>query len=406
MKGEAREAAQMCYEFGPFRPDTGGQEMLLDGRPVGLTPKAERRGADGATAVGDERSKMCGKFIGVLLLAAALLLQPVAARQQEQTDDPAEARRLSAQVVRLYAEGKYDEALPLARRALKIREKALGRDHQLTAAAAVNLAEQYWAKGKYDEAEPLLRRVLPAFEKASGEEAGIAGGVLERLAILSASKRDPSEAEGFYLRALSARERAHGPSHEQVVSILNSLASFYRTNGRPGKAVPLLRRVAEIRERAHGPSHRRVGEALQRLACFLHKDKQKGEAERVEARANEILYADAAAKPEPVALPHEAFMCKVISNPSPEFPAAAMRGRAGAVTARIAVVVNEAGEVESARMVEGDAVMKKPSERAALKARFMPTLVGGRPVKMSGEIVHGFYTTTSTVVVGPVPVRR
>lgn len=346
------------------------------------------------------------RVIGALLLvsAAAIFIQPAAARQQPQTNDLAEAERLSEQVVRLYKEARYDEALPLAKRALRIREKALGRDHLLTAAAAVNLAEQYWAKGEYGDAEPHLRRALPAFETASGAEAAVAGRVLDRLASLSASKRDPSEAERFYLRALSAREKALGPAHEEVVQTLNSLAGFYRTNGQPGKAVPLLRRVVGIREGALGPAHPQVGEALQRLSCFLHRDKQKDEAEKVEARANDILYRAAAAGSEPVALSREAFDCKMLNNPIPEFPAST-QGRTGSLTARVAVVVNEAGEVESARMVGGDAVLKKSAERAAMKARFRPTHVGGRPVKVSGEIVHEFYTRTSIMIVGPVPVR-
>lgn len=339
------------------------------------------------------------------LFVAALILQPAAARQSARADELAEAQSLTARVIKLHAEGKHDEALPLAKRALKIRERALGRDHPLVAAAALNLGEQYWATGKYRDAEPLLRRALPAYEGASGAEAALAARVLVRLAALSASKRDQSEAERLHLRALAATERAHGPAHEEVVGALNTLARFYRSHEQPGKALPLLRRAVEIREGAHGPSHPRTAEALQRLACYLHKDKQKEEAERVEARANDILYRDAAAKPDPVPLAQEVFNCKLISNPPPEFPAST-RGRTGFLTARVAVVVNEAGEVESARMIEGDPEMKRPSERAALKARFMPTLVGGRPVRVSGEIVHQFYTTTSIVVVGPVPVRR
>lgn len=335
--------------------------------------------------------------------AAALFIQPVAARQQTQSADLAEAERLSEQVVGLYKEAKYDEALPLAKRALKIREKALGRDHLLTAAAAVNLAEQYWAKGEYRNAEEPLRRALPAFEKASGAQAAVAGRVLERLASIIASKPDHAEAEKLYLRALSAKEKALGPAHEEVVQTLNGIAGFYRTNGQPGRAVPLLRRVVEIRERAHGPTHRQVGEALQRLSCFLYRDKQKDEAEKVEARANDILYRDAAAKSEPVAITQEAFNCKMLNNPIPEIPTSTGRT---SLTARVAVVVNEAGEVESARMVGGDAVMKKSAERAALKAKFMPTVVGGRPVKVSGEIVHEFYTRSFIEVIGPVPVRQ
>jgi pimeloyl-ACP methyl ester carboxylesterase/DNA-binding winged helix-turn-helix (wHTH) protein len=40
MRGDAHEATGLCYEFGPFRLDTGGQELLLGGRPVSLTPKS------------------------------------------------------------------------------------------------------------------------------------------------------------------------------------------------------------------------------------------------------------------------------------------------------------------------------------------------------------------------------
>ena len=40
-----------------------------------------------------------------------------------------EARQLSQRVVALVADKKYDEAMPLARRALEVREKTLGREH-------------------------------------------------------------------------------------------------------------------------------------------------------------------------------------------------------------------------------------------------------------------------------------
>src|SRR3712207_1762494 len=77
-----------------------------------------------------------------------------------QSAELAEADRLNAQVVNLYGERKYDEALPLAERVLSIREKALGPEHELVAGALRNLAELQLAKRKAKEAEATYQRYV------------------------------------------------------------------------------------------------------------------------------------------------------------------------------------------------------------------------------------------------------
>jgi hypothetical protein len=57
----------------------------------------------------------------------------------------AEATALNEQVVELYNRGKYSEALPLAQKALRIREKYLGTNHADTALSLFNVAAQYRA---------------------------------------------------------------------------------------------------------------------------------------------------------------------------------------------------------------------------------------------------------------------
>ena len=47
----------------------------------------------------------------------------------------AEAERLNAEVSRLTGAGEYDDAMPLAKRALAIREKALGPDIRMSPVA-------------------------------------------------------------------------------------------------------------------------------------------------------------------------------------------------------------------------------------------------------------------------------
>ena len=49
----------------------------------------------------------------------------------------------------------YDDAEPLHKRALEIREKALGPVHPDVASSLNNLASLYKDQGKYEDAEPL-----------------------------------------------------------------------------------------------------------------------------------------------------------------------------------------------------------------------------------------------------------
>ena len=61
--------------------------------------------------------------------------------------------------LQLYNQGRFSEALPLAQRALGMREKALGPDHPEVATGLNNLALLYQAQGRYADAEPLYKRL-------------------------------------------------------------------------------------------------------------------------------------------------------------------------------------------------------------------------------------------------------
>jgi tetratricopeptide (TPR) repeat protein len=88
-----------------------------------------------------------------MVVAWGLVLGPPAMAQQ---GDDADA--LNAQVVKLYQAGKYAEAIPIALRALALREKALGPDHADVGTSLNNLALLHQAQGRYADAEPLHKR--------------------------------------------------------------------------------------------------------------------------------------------------------------------------------------------------------------------------------------------------------
>ncbi|NES00462.1 MAG: tetratricopeptide repeat protein, partial [Symploca sp. SIO1B1] len=60
-----------------------------------------------------------------------------------QEDGLAEAEKLNQQAFQLYQVGKYSEAIPLAEKALAIRQRILGEEHPDVATSLNNLAELY-----------------------------------------------------------------------------------------------------------------------------------------------------------------------------------------------------------------------------------------------------------------------
>jgi TonB family protein len=102
----------------------------------------------------------------------------------KQSPELDEADQLSRQVIELYKAGEFDKALPLAQRVIALREKMLGSDHILVAAASANLAELYMAKAKTNEAKVYLQRAIAILDKNPGVGNTMIINVLERYACL------------------------------------------------------------------------------------------------------------------------------------------------------------------------------------------------------------------------------
>lgn len=117
-----------------------------------------------------------------------------------------EAAKLADEANGFRAQGKYDQALPLAERALSIREKALGGEHPLSAQALNNVAELYFLKGDYANAE-LFKRALAIREKTLGAEHPSTALSLYSLSWFYLAKGDTRQAIAFQIRANEIDER-------------------------------------------------------------------------------------------------------------------------------------------------------------------------------------------------------
>lgn len=80
---------------------------------------------------------------------------------------------------------------------------------------------------------------------------------------------------------------------------------------------------------------------------------------------------------------------QALSLPKPGYPPLAKQmGIQGTVS--IQVLINESGQVVSAKAVGGSPFLTKEAERAALQARFSPTMLNDQAVKVSGVITYNF----------------
>ena len=103
--------------------------------------------------------------------------------------------------------GQNEKAKPLLERALKIREKALGADHWLTAQSLSNQALLLEDAGDFAAAEPLLQRALKIDTRVLGQNHETTGVDLERLAQLKIEQGKLKEAHEFAVQAARAQQK-------------------------------------------------------------------------------------------------------------------------------------------------------------------------------------------------------
>jgi tetratricopeptide (TPR) repeat protein len=148
--------------------------------------------------------------------------------------------------ITLYQQGRYRDAEPYAKEALRLGTEEFGPNNPSTADFLNNLALLYDVQGRFAEAEPL------------------------------------------YKRALAISEKALGPDHPDLTTGLNNLALLYHYQGRYAQAETSLKRSLEITEKAFGPEHPHVATSLEDFAKLLLETEREAKAKEMEARTKAI----------------------------------------------------------------------------------------------------------------------
>lgn len=233
--------------------------------------------AETYVVLGQQTKKLFGegKYAEALPLAEKML---VIAEKTFGPEDPTVSIVLTGVALPLKELGRYAEAEPLYKRAMAITEKALGVDHPKLRTALDGLAAIYEAQGRYSEAKPLLERSLAIAEKQGDPDHPDVGGALNSLAALYKALERHAEAEPLYKRALAIAEKAWGPDHHGVGASSHNLAVLYQELGRYAEAEAMAKRALAIAEKTVGRDHGDFSFALLELATLYHAQGRYAEA--------------------------------------------------------------------------------------------------------------------------------
>jgi protein TonB len=80
---------------------------------------------------------------------------------------------------------------------------------------------------------------------------------------------------------------------------------------------------------------------------------------------------------------------RAVKKPAPRYPPEAKSVRAQG-TVVVQILVDEEGNIASAQAMSGPLLLRGVSEEAARKAKFKPTTLCGRPVKVSGVTTYNY----------------
>jgi TonB family protein len=303
------------------------------------------------------KSRCC---ITILLLALPGLSIHIS-RGQSATDQAKEldqASELSAQVVKLYEAKKFEEALPLAKRALEIRQRLLPAGSPLIESTLINLGELYLVLKKDSEAEKTFQQALTVAESQTGGDQIAISRLLDTLAFLRIRKHDFPHADPFLLRSLEIKEEVLGPTHSQTIEAMKDYACLEISNR--SQENPLVKDKNERR-------------ALLRSRAFCWLGELTGDCSlKAKVQTNDVMNG------------------KALVLVTPGYPSTA-RAKHLSGAAFVAILIDREGNVNAARSVCGGYLeLNTASVEAARRSKFSPTKMNNEPVPATGLIIYRF----------------
>ncbi|MFN2578555.1 MAG: tetratricopeptide repeat protein [Pyrinomonadaceae bacterium] len=301
--------------------------------------------------------------------------------QAFQSPEFVKSTELNAAAVKLFNEGKYDEALPLETQALELREKAVGHDNAELIPLLTNLGE-IWKRKDLDRSATNFDRALKLTEKTYGQNDIRVAAILDPLAFVEYSRKNATTAENLFARSLKIKEAKLTPQDLQVADTAYNLGQLYAVRRNYKGAAAMLSRAITIWE-SEGKSRSRLTPALEMYVLVLTALGKNDELEKAQRRLNELSSQEAIVN-------GGVLNGKALVLMPAEYPSISGFHPSGNV--QVKVLIDENGHVLTATAIKGTMPIEfgRASENAARQSRFTPKFVEGKPVKVNGIIIYNF----------------
>jgi CHAT domain-containing protein/Tfp pilus assembly protein PilF len=217
------------------------------------------------------------------LIGTALLVCVVASPCEA---SPQDMLALLQRITALAKDGRYGEAITLARKLESEAERTTGRQSPVTATTLVVLAQALHAQGEMAEAETALKRALAIREKALGANHPDVAAVLNTLGQIAFSQNRLTDAEQNTSRAIAIDEAALGPDNPNTALARMQLGNIRHRQLREAEALGIYSRALEAFRKTPGQADLLVPVTLNNIAEVY---KAQGRYQLAEARYLEAL---------------------------------------------------------------------------------------------------------------------
>lgn len=322
-----------------------------------------------------------------------------------------ELQKLNQRISVLSGQGKFDEAIPLAEKIVKIEKEKNQTDSKSYAVAVANLASLRTDRNRKtklilssqrlelrelirlrkqheedaEEAENLFRQALGVYEKTGDTENETIAFIKTELAwvlynniksvSIDYSRSRIDQAEKLYTEALAAREKLQ--QNEAVLITLLDFADFYLRYVNFEKALVHYENYLSRVEKAYGWDSKFAVRALRPLADILRATERESEAAEIYKRISQITGQNEK-------MPQGNFNLSLRSKDS--LVKQPIKSGERAKSIRVNILIDENGKVIEAIAETKDKSDKKNAEEFISKWMFRPFVYNGAVKKMRGYV--------------------
>lgn len=229
------------------------------------------------------------KDLGLYTDAQPHLERAVELRTKLQGQEHQDTLTAMSDLADLYLDqGKFAAAQALHTRVLQSRRRIFGLEHPATLMSLGSVATVYERQGQWSQAEAIQSQALEISRRVLGEEHSDTLQAMLGLAIIHIREGQVPQAEVLDAKAVEILTRVRGAEHPETLTAMNNLAQVYDLEGKHAQAERLQSHTLEIRRRVLGEEHPDTLESMNNLAFIYKAEGKYAETEALHSRTWEI----------------------------------------------------------------------------------------------------------------------